>query len=201
MIDAFKRPLEALAGFRVGYPFREAIGPVAGGTVAVVQMKDVSPTGALDWGKVVRTELKGRREPDWLASGDVLLVARGSRYYAAALEAVPDRSVCGPHLYHLRLKHGSGVLPGFLAWQVNQPPVQRLLRQAAEGTNQLSIRRAELEALPISVPSIAVQERIVGLTRAAASERALLDRLILNRERQMSALAFALANAAGRPIS
>lgn len=199
MIDAIKIPVGALAEFRVGYPFRGAIDPVAAGTVAVVQMKDVSATGAMNWDAVVRTELTGRREPDWLVSGDVLFVARGNHYYAATLEAVPNRSVCGPHLYHLRLKHGSAVLPKFLAWQINQPPIQRLLRQAAEGSNQLSIRRAEIEALTISVPSLSVQEQIVRLAEAAASEHALLDQLILNRERQLSALAFALADAAGRP--
>lgn len=198
MIDAMQSPLEALAEFRVGYPFRGAIEPLAGGSIPVIQMKDVSATGAMDWGVVVRTELTGRREPDWLVSGDVLFVARGNHYYAAALRAVPNRSVCGPHLYHLRLKPGRAVLPEFLAWQINQPPIQRLLRQAAEGSNQLSIRRAELEALPISVPSVAVQEQIVRLAEAAAHERALLYQLILTRERQLNALAFALAGAAVR---
>lgn len=196
MIDAKKKPLGALAEFRVGYPFRGAIEPVAVGPVAVVQMKDVSVTEAIKWEVVVRIELTGRREPDWLASGDVLFVARGNHFYAAALEAVPSRSICGPHLYHLRLKRGSEVLPGFLAWQINQPPIQRLLRQAAEGTNQLSIRRAEIEALAISVPSIADQEHIVRLAECAARERILLDQIIVNRERQLSALAFALAGAA-----
>jgi hypothetical protein len=162
-------------------------------------MKDVSAIGAMNWEAVVRTEPTGRREPDWLISGDVLFVARGNHYYAAALEAVPNRSVCGPHLYHLRIKRDDVVLPGFLAWQINQPPIQHLLRQAAEGTNQLSVRRAELEALPISVPPLADQEQIVRLAEAAVCERALLDQLILNRERQLSALAFALADAAGRP--
>ena len=199
MIDATKKPLGVLTEFRVGYPFRGAIEPVAGGSVTVVQMKDVSATGAMVWDAVVRTELTGRREPDCLVSGDVLFVARGNHYYATALNSVPSGSVCGPHLYHLRLKRRSAVLPGFLAWQINQPPIQRLLRQAAEGTNQLSIRRAELEALPISVPSLADQEHIVGLAKVAAHERALLNQLILNRERQLSALAFALADTAGRP--
>lgn len=198
MIDATSKLLEALAEFRVGYPFRGAIEPAADGSVAVVQMKDVSPTDAMVWDAVVRTELTGRREPDWLVSGDILLVARGNRYYAAALDAVPSRSVCGPHLYHLRLRHGSAVLPGFLAWQINQPPIQRLLRQAAEGSNQLSIRRAELEALPISVPSLTVQKQIVRLAEAAAREHALLDQLILIRKQQLNALAIALADAADR---
>ena len=193
MIDANKKSLGALVEFRTGYPFRGAIGPLAGGSIAVVQMKDVSASGATDWATVVRTELTGRREPDWLVSGDLLFVARGNHYYAAAQEGIPDRAICGPHLYHLRLKPGSALLPGFLAWQINQPPIQRLMHKAAEGSSQLSIRRAELEALPISVPSIAAQETIIRMANAASNERALLDQLMLNRERQLNALAFSLA--------
>ena len=198
MIDALFEFLGFIAEFRTGYPFRGAIEPVEGGTVAVVQIKDVSPSQAVTWDAVVRTELTGRRAPEWLASGDILLVARGNRYYAVALDTVPDRAICGPHLYHLRLKGGAEILPQFIAWQINQPPIQRLLSQAAEGSNQLSIRRAELEALPISVPALAVQEHIVRLAEVAERERALLNQLVRNRERQMSALASALNDAAIR---
>jgi hypothetical protein len=198
MIDALFELLGYVADFRTGYPFRGAIEPVEGGTVAVVQIKDVAPSQSVAWEAVVRTELKGRRAPEWLASGDVLLVARGNRYYAVALDSVPDSAVCGPHLYHLRLKGSAGILPQFLAWQINQPPIQRLLGQAAEGSNQLSIRRAELEGLPISVPTLAIQEHIVRLSEVAERERALLSQLVVNRDRQMSALAFALNDAATR---
>ena len=197
-VDAMTIKLEFLIDFRVGYPFRGAIEPIAGGAVAVIQMKDVSAASVPNWDAVVRTELPGRREPDWLERGDILFIARGSRYYAAALEAVPHKTVCGPHLYHLRLKRGDIILPKFLAWQMNQTPIQRLLRQAAEGSNQLSIRRAEIEALPISVPSLVIQEQVLRMAEAATRERDLLDQLIINRERQLSALAFALAEAADR---
>lgn len=193
MIDAYPKTLGNLVEFRIGYPFRGAIEPITGGSVAVVQMKDLSASGAMDWATVVRTEITGRREPDWLVSGDLLLVARGNHYFAAALEEIPDRTICGPHLYHLRLVSNGALLPGFLAWQINQPPVQRLLHQAAEGSSQLSIRRAELEALPISMPSVAAQETIIQLANAASNERDLLEQLIHNRERQLSALALSLA--------
>jgi hypothetical protein len=196
MIDAQLKTLDSVADFRTGYPFRGAIEPAEGGAVAVVQIKDLSPSKEVAWDAVVRTELKGRRAPEWLKPGDILLVARGNRYYAVALENVPGSAVCGPHLYHVRLKDGAGILPQFLAWQINQPPIQRLLGQAAEGSNQLSIRRAELEGLPVSVPALVFQEHIVQLAATAERERALLNQLVLNRERQMSALAFALTDAA-----
>lgn len=159
-------------------------------------MRDLTLDGSVRWPDVIRTELTGRRAPDWLVPGDLLLVARGNRYYAASLAEVPGRAVCGPHLFHLRLKPGAPVLPAFLAWQINQPPLQRVLRKAAEGSSQLSIRRPELEALQVSVPSIARQKKVADLVGLALRERDLLTSLIRNRERQLETLATELAHSA-----
>ena len=156
-------------------------------------MRDLALDGSVRWTDALRTELAGRRVPDWLQPGDLLLVARGNRYYAACLDAVPGLAVCGPHLFHLRLKSALAVLPEFLAWQINQRPFQRELRKVAEGSSQLSIRRPELEVLQISVPSMPIQKKVVQLARLALRERGLLTSLIRNRERQLETLATELA--------
>jgi hypothetical protein len=196
MIDAEAVRLGALAEIRAGYPFRGPVEQVSEGPVGVVQMRDLTLDGSVRWADVVRTELAGRRVPDWLVPGDLLLVARGNRYYAASLAEVPGRAVCGPHLFHLRLKSGAPVLPEFLAWQINQSPLQRVLRKAAEGSSQLSIRRPELEALQISVPSMSNQKKVAQLAGQALRERDLLTSLIRNREQQLETLATELAHSA-----
>lgn len=181
---------------KAGYPFRGAIESAPEGDVTVVQMRDLGSDGSVHWDGATVTALPGRRQPDWLGAGDLLLVARGSRYWATALEDVPSSAVCGPHLYQLRPKSRDTVLSAFLAWQINQAPLQMALRSAAEGSNQLSVRRPVIEALPIAVPPIPEQRRIVNLAAAAARERAVLDSLVRNRERQLRALAHALSEAA-----
>lgn len=196
-IDAFSFVLSACADIRSGYPFRGSIEEVEFGGALVAQMKDIDPTAGVNWVSAVRTELTGRKEPDWLQAGDVLFVPRGSRFFAASIDAPPEPAVCGPHLFHLRLREGTGVLPAFLAWQINQPPLQRQLHAAAEGTSQLSIRKGELEALKIAVPPAAQQVRIVALADAAMRERKLLTQLIQNREHELAAIANTLASAAG----
>jgi len=157
-------------------------------------MRDVATDGYIAWSGVARTELPGQKAPDWVEVGDLLVIARGSRYYAAFVDYVPGPTVCGPHLFQIRLKPGGKVLPGFLAWQMNQAPLQRVLRKAAQGSGQLSISRTELEALPISVPPLPDQEKIVQLARLALRERDLFTSLIRNRERQLETLATNLSN-------
>lgn len=197
VIDAKISSVAELATVRTGYPFR---GPIAGahsGGVQVAQMKDVDPSSGLQWGSVVRTELTGRKGPDWLQAGDILFVPRGQRFFAVCIGAPPGPAVCGPHLVMLRVRPEARVTPHFLAWQINQPPIQKQLRVAAEGTNQLSVRIAQIEGLRLAVPPIDRQLQIVRLVDEAARERRLMIQLIANREQQLAGIAADLAKAAG----
>lgn len=197
MIDAHRIRLAELVTVRTGYPFRGPLSEVRAGGALVTQMKDVDPASGLNWSSVVRAELPGRKEPDWLQAGDILFVPRGQRFFAVSIEAPPAPAVCGPHLMLLRLRPGAPVSARFLAWQINQPPVQKQLRAAAEGSSQLSVRISEIEGLLVAVPPIGQQGRIVALADAAARERQALTQLILNREQTLASIAADLATAAG----
>ncbi|HTH10800.1 MAG TPA: restriction endonuclease subunit S [Acidovorax sp.] len=196
---ALRMKLGDLAHIRAGHPFRGAVEAVPEGAVAVVQMKDILPGGGVDWSSAVRTELVGRKEPDWLSDGDLLFVSRGSRYFAVCVDSPPAPAVCGPHLFHLTVSARELLMPEFLAWVVGQGPVQRQLLQAASGSLQLSVTRQALEALEIPLPPLATQRVVTALAAAAARERAVLTALINNRELQLEALASALA--AGQPMN
>lgn len=195
-IDAFSIGLGLAAGVRSGYPFRGSIEELAEGDVLAVQMKDVNVEGGVSWTDAIRTSLSGRKEPDWLKAGDVLFVSKGAPFYAVCIDEPPSPAVCSPHFFHIQVAPKVPLLPAFLAWQINQPPFQRQLQQAAEGSSQLSIRRPVLESLSLCVPSLADQQRIVALADLARQERQALHQLIHNRELQLQALAESLAHSA-----
>lgn len=185
-----------LVSLQGGYPFRGSIEESAEGSSLAVQMKDVDPDHGVNWLGVTRTSLSGRKQPDWLKANDVLFVSKGARFYAVCIDEPPSAAVCSPHFFLLQVLPRAELMPGFLAWQINQPPFQRQLQQAAEGSSQLSIRRPVLESLTLSVPSLADQQRIVALADLARQERRTLHQLIHNREQQLQALAEGLAHAA-----
>lgn len=195
--DAISMALTACAEVRAGYPLRGALVTAGSSGVPVIQMKDVDPACGIRWDDAARVALTGRKEPDWLAAGDLLFVARGNRFFAADVGDPPEQAICSPHLFHLRVRSPGQVLPAFLAWQINQPPVQRQLMAAAEGSAQLSVRRAEIESLRIAVLPLDQQASVVALAQATRRERVLLMQLIENRERELAALANRLAGAAG----
>jgi hypothetical protein len=198
-IDAFQISLATAARVRAGYPFRGSVEGIAGGEVLAVQMKDVDVDTGVHWPGVVRTSLAGRKKPDWLKAGDVLVVSKGARFYAVCVDAPPAHAVCSPHFFHLQVAPQLPLVPAFIAWQINQQPFQRQLQKAAEGSSQLSIRRPVLESLTLSVPPLADQQRIVALVELASKERRALNALIHNRERQLHALAENLAQTT-RPL-
>lgn len=191
--DVKQIELLKLASLHGGHPFRGSIEERREGNVLAVQMKDADPDRGINWAHVTRTTLSGRKAPQRLRANDILFVSKGARFYAICIDEPPATAVCSPHFFLMQVLPGVALHPAFLAWQINQPPFQRQLQQAAEGSSQLSIRRPVLESLTLSLPSLADQQRIVALAELARRERLALHQLLHNREQQLQALAEDLA--------
>lgn len=184
--------LKQIATINAGYPFRGKIPEVPGSAVVAVQMKDVSLTEGIRWSDCLETELTGKREPDYLTTGDILVAARGSHNYAVqvdqALATIGKQAVAAPHFFVISLKK-KDILPEFLVWLLNQTPAQRYFEQNAEGTLTKSIRRSVLEEAPIVVPPLTKQRAIISMAATLRDEHKLIQKLVSNGERMMSAIA------------
>lgn len=184
--------LKHIATINSGYPFRGKISEVASSDVVAVQMKDVSLTEGIRWSGCLETELTGKREPDYLTEGDILVAARGSHNYAVqvenSLEMRGKRAVAAPHFFVIRLTDKS-ILPEFMVWFLNQEPVQRYFEQNAEGSVTKSIRRSVLEEVSVVAPPVAKQQTIIALAKTLRDEQRLIQKLVNNGERMMNAIA------------
>lgn len=180
--------LKQIATINAGYPFRGKISETADSQVVAVQMKDVSITEGIHWPGCISTTLNGKREPDWLQPGDILVAARGSRNYAVQVDDNGLRAVAAPHFFVVRLKRND-VLPDYLAWLLNQSPCQRYFDKNAEGTLTKSIRRSVLEETLVAVPPLAKQHSIVGLTSTLRQEQRILEQMLRNGEHLLNTIA------------
>lgn len=185
------KELRNLVDVQAGHSFRGSVPLVEAGNAYALQMRDLSPAGEVGWDGLVRTEVDTAKPIQWLEPGDVVFVARGARNYAVCLREIPKPTVCSPNFFLLRIK-SPDLLPDFLAWQINRAPAQRYLASNAEGSDQLSIRRPVLEAMPLAIPPLRQQQLIVSLAEAATAEERKLQALIRNRQQQLDALALAL---------
>ncbi|MEH6809007.1 MAG: restriction endonuclease subunit S [Hyphomonas oceanitis] len=196
--DAKILELMEVADVSAGYPLRSSAEALDKGGVHFIQLKHVDTEAELDWACVPTVALPSKRDPQWLTDDDVIFAARGTRTFAYPLMNTPDHTVCAPQFFVLSAADKGRVLPGFLAWQINQRPAQEYLAQRSTGAHIPNVRRRALEEMPIIVPSLAQQEVIVELWRAAREERATLTRLMENRTQQMEALALGLFQNAQR---
>ena len=180
--------LNEIASIRAGHPFRGAIKGSDDGNGYVIQTRDQSEYGAIDWSELVCTQITGRNEPEWLKPGDIIFSARGLRNLASCIPELDKPTVCSPHYFVISVQSHC-VMPEFLAWQLNQPIAQRYFQQSAEGSAQRTIRRAILESTPISVPSIEMQERMMKMVQAVEREEIIYKELIDLRQSELQAIA------------
>jgi len=191
-IDAEKMKLHQVASISAGYPFRGKISHAPGSPAIVIQMKDISQSEGILWADCVETELTGKREPDFLSEGDILIAARGSHNYAiqvdGSLATTGKQAVAAPHFFVVRLKK-KGILPSFLTWLLNQTPSQRYFEQNAEGSPSKSIRRSVLEEAPIVIPPLTKQRAVIAMAHTLQEEQRLAQRLIDSGEQMMTVIA------------
>ncbi|GAM72614.1 hypothetical protein JCM19236_4895 [Vibrio sp. JCM 19236] len=181
--------LEQVAEIRAGHPFRGSINEDLSGNGCVIQIRDQSIDGNIAWESLTKTEIKGRKEPEWLKEDDVVFSARGNRNLASVVPLLETPTVCSPHYFQIRTFKEAPILPEFLAWQLNQATVQRYFEQSAEGSVQSSIRRAVLEKTPLSVPSIKKQKQILNMIKAADREKEIYQKLIDLRRSEVNTVA------------
>jgi hypothetical protein len=140
-----------------------------------------------------------------LRPGDVLFMSRGSRNTAATVAAVPKRTIVPLSFYVLRPTNR--VDPAYLAWCINQPPVQAAIASIRTGAGTPIVPRKEFGEIRIPLPSLDVQRRIARLGELMAQERQLARRLSEEVERAQRLIGDRLVkslltnNQAGRPRS
>ncbi|MGP9572368.1 restriction endonuclease subunit S [Halomonas sp. AOP5-CZ2-32] len=186
-----RRFLQSIAAIQPGYPFRGKLELDSSGDAFVVQYRHLIVGEPLhdQQGKTLdRVTLSGRKRPEYLCSGDILFMAKGTRNGAAVVRELPYNTVCTPNFYHIRLTPSAClVMPEFLAWQLNHLDAQRYFAMCSQGSAAPSITKSQLGNLPIVVPPIEQQTLMVKLADAATREQQLLNQLIENRQRMVDA--------------
>jgi hypothetical protein len=191
----------AIATIRLGSPFRERIVHEPTGEFLVVQGKDVGSDGALVLDSMVRvSDVPGKGAPDTLASGELVFQTRGLSYRAAAVPSDARPMVAAGSLFILR-PDPSRVLADYLVFFLNLPVTQAALRQLATGSTILNLRRSAIEQLPLPLPSLVDQQKLVAVSRLVRQQAGIEARLTALRMQELHLLAAARADFVSDPVS
>ena len=170
-------PVRDLCALQMGMTVRGRLNTSDHGTTLVLQLRDIDPSGSIDWISIGRIEAENVRDRYLVGPGDVVFRSRGDRTTAAVVDLRHEEPalVVAP-LMILRLKTRL-VSASYLAWAINQAPVQRQFDEEAQGTNLRMVSKATLEKAIIAVPDYETQLRILEVDALAERERALSQQL------------------------
>jgi len=169
-----------ITGIYAGFSFRNKIKDDPEGDVSVIQMRDLGENySSISTGltRIVSGKISSRT---YLKSGDVLVVAKGSNNFAIMYDLDLPKAIASSAFFVLRPDHDK-VIPAYLAWYINQPPVQQFLKGNMAGTYVPNINKSTMEAIIIALPSRSIQEKIVEVDRLRKKEQALVNQITEKR--------------------
>jgi len=122
-----------------------------------------------------------------LNDGDILFSAKGTKNFAFPYcnKNIPAVASTSFFVIHLQQKFQKIIPPQFLAWLINHPTSQKYLKSHAIGTSMVSISKAVLGDLEISLPSIEMQQKILEISHLQQKEKKIVLQIKIFREKQI----------------
>lgn len=176
-----KKSLSEVCDVLPGYAARGKLEVADVGGVHGVQLRDVTPFGAVEFGTVSAYALSGNLDRYRLTQGDVVFRSRGDWTTAAAIMEAPKHPLIAIMPVFILRPKARDLDPRYLAWAINEPAGQRALDEKAQGGGLRMVAKSALETLEIALPDIQTQKRIIELASLARQERDLLQALASKR--------------------
>lgn len=151
----------------------------------MVQLRAVDALTGIDPSELIRVSPGGRKEPNLLEVDDILFANRGMHLFGALVDHEIEGALAAPHFFILRAT-SPAVFPGYLVWYLNNKRAQRYYHTCAAGTALPHITRKALEALPVLLPPLETQRRVVAAYRCWQKERRITEELLSLREKYIT---------------
>ena len=180
-----KVKLENIATVQAGYSFRSRLELQDAGTVAVIQMKDLTSANRVDCSELARVDMEVPKEHHLVRPGDLIFRSRGLTSNSALLADDPGDAVLAAPLLRIRITNKK-ILPEYLNWYISQQPAQAYLTSCAAGTALKMISKQSLENMELFVPPLNRQRLIVELAAMEEEEQRIMKTLAEKRSQLIS---------------
>lgn len=185
--------IKDIATVQMGYSFRSRLEASENGNIAVIQMKDLLDDNSVDCSELIKVDMHALKEQHFARKGDLVFRSRGQVNTSAVILDNPEKAIIAAPLLRIRITYPENVLPEYLNWYIGQADAQRYLTSVQAGTSVNMIRSKQLEEMPVHLPSLKMQKRIVELAALSTSEQMILSALAEKRGRYISTLLMQLA--------
>jgi len=185
-VQKVKTTLKNIASIQMGYSFRSRIPSMSTGTVAVIQMKDLTDDNTVNLHDLKFIDINKFNENHFVNKGDLIFRSRGLSTTSAIVSDDPGIAVVSAPLFKIRINNPN-IMPEYLNWYISQLPAQVFLASHARGTTQKMISKESLGELEVFVPSMERQKVIVALAALADEEQRIMKKLEIKRKQYISA--------------
>jgi hypothetical protein len=190
-----KVELKDIASIQTGYSFRARLESMDSGTVAVIQMKDLTDRNRVDSRALAFVDMEKPKEHHLVKPGDLIFRSRGLTSTSAILEEDPGIAIVSAPLLRIRVTDHN-ILPEYLNWFISQKSAQTFFTSQAKGTAQRMISKETLEGLEVYIPPLDRQRAIVTIASLAEEEQHIMKKLAEKRRQCVSTTLIRLAQGA-----
>ena len=185
-----------LSGFFAGFSFRQKVENDPNGDVHVIQMKDLEHNYSTIGVNLTKISSEIVSSKSFLRKGDVLLITKGANNYAVEYKLDFEKAIAASAFFVLR-PDPRKVIPAYLAWYINQTPVQQHLKANLAGTYIPNLNKGAIEEIVITLPTIEEQELVVAIDSLRTREFELTTKLLEKRNVFTATLLMDIVN--GKP--
>lgn len=163
------------------------------GVIKYIQVKNFLEFNEFSVNDCNFIDLKEKDENHLLEDGTVLFVGKGMRNFAWTYRNDFGDSIASSIFFVLKVKKQI-ILPDFLTIILNSTKYQNLFQQLGAGSSIPSIRKSELEAIVLDIPSMEIQGKIVALSNGHNEEIQISRKIILEKEKLFNGVIDKLIN-------
>jgi len=170
-------------GISSGYSFRGKIENDPNGVLKVIQLKDLINEYTAIGEECYKVSTGGIKEKYILKNGDILFISKGQNNNAVTFSTNTSQGlhIASSALFVIEVNRNKAN-PNYVAWYINQPPVQNYIKQNLTGTYTPTVNRKVVENIPIQLPTLEEQAKIAALGILAIQEKTLHTKILEYRE-------------------
>lgn len=140
-----------------------------------------------DWGNQTHQvetfiQIDKKNKTHLLEDGDILLVGKGMRNFAWTYDKSYGPAIASSIFFVIKPDR-SKVLPEFLTTLFNMPQTQAYFQTLGAGSSIPSIRKSELEAFPIKLPSLEFQQKVIAIKQLHEQDMDISRKIIAEKQK------------------
>ena len=177
--------LKEIATIQQGYSLRRKVPEAPEGSMAIIQMKDVSRE-KISWDHLRRMNPTGRKEPRFLKEWDIIFSGRGTQIFATPVTIQPEKTVAGPQFFVITLEKPQQAQ--YISWYINSHHGQHYFWTNAGGSSILNVKKEVLENLPLPMPAENDLSTVTEYITAMETEKGIFTALQHKRQRLLEGI-------------